>query len=90
MCNTMKLYFPLDFSFSVILGNITETHVYIINFIFCWGKYLFLKHLDSLNINHFRMFIKHYFIHEGYIAKANDDGKNYLERWEWFIQAEGW
>ena len=71
MCNARKLCFKLDF-FSVMLGELTETSGYVINLIILLGKRFIFKAagVDSLNISHFRMFIKRYFILEGYMASA--------------------
>ena len=91
MCNTMKLCFQLDF-FSVILGDISESKGYIVNLIILLGKRFIFKATDkySLNINYFKMFMKHHFILEGCIARRNDDLKRHEERWGKFTEVEGW
>lgn len=91
MCTAMKLSFSCD-SFSVILGDVTETSSYIINLIILLGKRFIFNAVDadSLNINQFKMLIKRYFVLEGYIANRNGDVGRYLERWERFIELEGW
>ena len=68
------------------------TNNYIINLIILLGKRFIFKAVDadSLNINQFSLLIKRYFILEGYIAYTNGDVRRHLERWEKFIEVEGW
>ena len=62
------------------LGELTETSGNVFNLIILLGKrFIFgAAGVDSLNISHFRMFIKRYFILEGYMASQKENVKKHL------------
>lgn len=72
LCNGAQVFFGI-----VVLYLLFRGKFYLLGKIFVFKA----DDVDSLNITHFKMFIKCYFILGGYIAQAND-GKNYRERWE--------